>query len=405
MSDGGPPTIVSIAERAGVSIASVSRVLNGVGARPDTVRKVERAATELGYVPNAVAQSLKGGRTKQLTFAMQDIGNPVYVAMVREIQAVTRTAGYRLLLHSTDAVIEDELAVVRSLGDRTSDGLILCPIRITPEHIEVLRNAAGPVVVIGSLPGEVPPVDAVQADSISGARLAVEHLVASGRRRIAFVNGPVDTVPGHNRRQGYRTALADHGIPYDPALERATSFGLAAGREAMLDLFDSGAAPDAVLGANDQLALGASQAAHERGLRIPGDLAITGMDDSDLARAGWPPLTSVDLGSKERGRTAAHMLLERLAGAGLDETAARRTTATPRLVVRGSTGAAAHTAPGPDGTTGPAGSAIRAGAEGQAGTGRQAGAGSPPGTAIPVDTAIPVSTAISVGTARPVGTA
>ncbi|MDJ1133877.1 LacI family DNA-binding transcriptional regulator [Streptomyces iconiensis] len=339
MSDGGPPTIVSIAERAGVSIASVSRVLNGVGARPDTVRKVERAATELGYVPNAVAQSLKGGRTKQLTFAMQDIGNPVYVAMVREIQAVTRTAGYRLLLHSTDAVIEDELAVVRSLGDRTSDGLILCPIRITPEHVEVLKNAAGPVVVIGSLPGDV-PVDAVQADSISGAALAVEHLAATGRRRIAFINGPVDTVPGTNRRQGYLTALAEHGLAPDPALERATSFGLAAGREAMLDLLDSGAAPDAVLGANDQLALGASQAAHERGLRIPEDLAITGMDDSDLARAGWPPLTSVDLGSEERGRTAARMLLERLAGAVPDEQPARRTTAAPRLVVRGSTDAA-----------------------------------------------------------------
>lgn len=336
MSDGGPPTIVSIAERAGVSIASVSRVLNGVGARPDTVRKVERAAGELGYVPNAVAQSLKGGRSKQLTFAMQDIGNPVYVAMVREIQAVTRVAGYRLLLHSTDAVIEDELAVVRSLGDRTSDGLILCPIRITPDHVEVLKNAAGPVVVIGSLPEDV-PVDAVQADSISGARMAVEHLAASGRRRIAFVNGPVDTVPGHNRRQGYLTALAEHGIPHDPALERATSFGLAAGREAMLDLLDAGARPDAVLGANDQLALGASQAAHERGLRIPEDLAITGMDDSDLARAGWPPLTSVDLGSEERGRTAARMLLERLAGAEPDEGSARRTTATPRLVVRGST--------------------------------------------------------------------
>ncbi|WP_326808782.1 LacI family transcriptional regulator [Streptomyces sp. NBC_01775] len=340
MSDGGPPTVVSIAERAGVSIASVSRVLNGVGARPETVQKVEQAATELGYVPNAVAQSLKGGRTKQLTFAMQDIGNPVYVAMVREIQAVARAAGYRLLLHSTDAVIEDELAVVRSLSDRTSDGLILCPIRITPEHIEVLTAAAGPVVVIGSLPGDV-PVDAVQADSISGARLAVGHLAESGRRRIAFINGPVDTVPGHNRGQGYRKALADHGIAPDPTLERATSFGLAAGREAMLDLLDAGAAPDAVFCANDQLALGAGQAAHERGLRIPEDLAIAGMDDSELARACWPPLTSVDLGSEERGRTAARMLLERLAGAGLDSTPARRTTTTPRLMVRGSSSAPA----------------------------------------------------------------
>ncbi|MFG3255768.1 LacI family DNA-binding transcriptional regulator [Streptomyces sp. NPDC048172] len=336
MSEGGPPTIVSIAERAGVSIASVSRVLNGVGARPDTVRKVERAAAELGYVPNAVAQSLKGGRTKQLTFAMQDIGNPVYVTMVREIQAEARAAGYRLLLHSTDAVIEDELAVVRSLGDRTSDGLILCPIRITPEHIEVLSQAAGPVVVIGSLPGDV-QVDAVQADSVAGARLAVQHLAETGRRRIALINGPLDTVPGHNRRQGYLKALADLGLPHHPEAERATEFGLAAGRRAAHQLLDVHPDLDAFFCANDQLALGASQAVHERGLRMPEDIAVAGMDDSDLAQAAWPPLTSVDLGSVERGRLAARMLLDRLAGADLDTTAARRTTAVPRLVVRGST--------------------------------------------------------------------
>ncbi|MGP4085823.1 IS30 family transposase [Streptomyces sp. KR55] len=119
---GGQPTIVSIAERVGVSIASVSRVLNGLGGRRDTVAKVERAALELGYVPNAVARSLKGGRTRQLTFAMPDIGNPVYVAMVRAIQAVAKTEGYRLLLHSTDAVVDDELAVLRSLGDRAVPG-------------------------------------------------------------------------------------------------------------------------------------------------------------------------------------------------------------------------------------------------------------------------------------------
>lgn len=350
MPDGGPPTIVSIAERAGVSIASVSRVLNGVGARPETVRKVERAAAELGYVPNAVARSLKGGRTKQLTFAMQDIGNPVYVTMVREIQAVARAAGHRLLIHSTDADTEEELSVVRSLGDRRSDGLILCPIRITPEHIEVLENAAGPVVVIGALPERV-RVDAVQTDSVAGAQLAVRHLAETGRRRIAFVNGPLDTVPGHNRRQGYLKALADQGLAHDPALEHATDFGLAAGRAAAHRLLAADPPPDAFFCANDQLALGASQAVHERGLRIPQDIAVVGMDDSELARAGWPPLTSVGLGSEERGRTAARMLLERLGDAeNPAPAAARRTTAQPRLVVRASTVAGHVPATDPAGT-------------------------------------------------------
>lgn len=355
---GGPPTVETIAERAGVSIASVSRVLNGRGARPETVRRVERAAAEVGYVPNAVARSLKGGRTKQLTFAMQDIGNPVYVAMVREIQAITKAQGYRLLLHSTDAVAEDELAVVRSLADRTSDGLILCPIRITPEHIEALHTAAQPVVVIGSLPAEAPaPVDSVRADSVTGAELAVRHLVDTGRRRIAFVNGPGDTVPGRNRHRGYHRALDACGLPADPELVVTTEFTIEAGARSLhrlLEQQDTGgpaADPgvDAVFCANDQLALGAAQALHSRGLRIPEDVAVVGMDDTVLVRAGWPPLTSVDLGSGERGRIAAQMLLERIAGQE-PPGPPRVRTVTPRLVVRASSaprsGAPGSGAPG-----------------------------------------------------------
>ncbi|QPP11022.1 LacI family transcriptional regulator [Streptomyces bathyalis] len=347
MTTGGPPTVETIAERAGVSIASVSRVLNGHGARPETVRRVERAAAEVGYVANAVARSLKGGRTKQLTFAMQDIGNPVYVEMVRQIQTITKAQGYRLLLHSTDAVAEDELAVVRSLADRTSDGLILCPIRITPEHIEALRTAAQPVVVIGSLPDDA-PVDSVRADSVTGAELAVRHLAGTGRRRIAFINGPADTVPGRNRRLGYRRALDACGLPADPLLTVTTEFTIEAGARSVEALLERDAAPgdglDAVFCANDQLALGASQALHSRGLRIPEDVAVAGMDDTVLVRACWPPLTSVDLGSAERGRIAAEMLLERIAGQG-PPVPPRVRTVTPRLVVRASSAPGAS-APG-----------------------------------------------------------
>ncbi|MDT0266490.1 LacI family DNA-binding transcriptional regulator [Streptomyces sp. DSM 44915] len=348
MPDGGPPTIVSIAERAGVSIASVSRVLNGQGARRDTTERVRRAAAELGYVPNAVARSLKGGRTRQLTFAMPDIGNPVYVAMVRAIQEVTKAAGYRLLLHSTDAVAEDELAVLRSLQDRTSDGLILVPIRITDAHVAALGAAAGPVVVIGSLPPGV-PVDSVRADSVAGATLAVRHLHATGRRRIAFVNGPADTVPGHHRELGYRAGLAECGLPYRPELVVRTEFGVEAGARAARRLLPAG--PDALFCANDQLALGAAHALLARGLRVPADLAVAGMDDSELAQVAWPPLTSVDLGSAERGRRAAELLLDRLDGRPAPPggeragPAPRTTTAPPRLVVRASTAPATDPKP------------------------------------------------------------
>jgi DNA-binding LacI/PurR family transcriptional regulator len=332
-SSDGPPTVETIAARAGVSIASVSRVLNGHGARPDTVERVERAAADLGYVPNEVARSLKGGRTRQLTFAMPDVGNPAYVSMVRQIQAVTKPLGYRLLLHSTDAVAEDELDVVRSLANRTSDGLILCPIRVTDAHLEVLARAARPVVVIGSLPGTA-AVDSVRADSVSGTVLAIRHLMERGRRRIAFVNGPADTVPGRNRSLGYATALRAAGVVPDPALTVTTEFGIESGARAAHRLLDAHPGIDSVFCANDQLALGAAHAAHDRGLRIPEDLAVVGMDDSELSRAGHPALTSVDLGSAERGRIAAGMLVARLDGA---DHPVRCETVAPRLVVREST--------------------------------------------------------------------
>lgn len=334
-----PPTVETIARRAGVSIASVSRVLNGVGARPDTVRKVERAAAELGYVPNAVAQSLKGGRTRQLTFAMQDIGNPAYVSMVRQIQAVTKPLGYRLLLHSTDAVAEDELGVVRSLADRTSDGLILCPIRVTDEHLAAMRQAARPIVVIGSLPEDA-PVDSVRADSVSGAMLGVRHLLEGGRRRTAFINGPEDTVPGASRLRGYTQALAEAGIEPEPGLMESTDFAIEAGTAAAHRLLAADPAIDSIFCANDQLALGAAHAAQARGLDVPGDLAVVGMDNSELALASWPPLTSVDLGSAERGRIAARMLVSRLEGGDVPPgSAVRCETVAPRLVVRASSAA------------------------------------------------------------------
>lgn len=328
---------MAIANLAGVSIASVSRVLNGFRARPDTVERVERAATALGYVPNAVARSLKDGRTRQLTFAMPDIGNPAYVAMVREIQAVAKAGQYRLLLHSTDSVVDDELSVVRSLSERTSDGLILCPIRIADSHTEALATAAGPVVVIGSQPGDV-PVDSVHADSVTGAALAVHHLYETGRRRIAFINGPLDTVPGGNRAEGYRSALAEHDLVYDERLVTATTFSIGAGARAAERLLSDVPEIDALFCANDQLALGATQTARARGLSIPQDVAIAGMDDSALAQAAWPPLTSVDLGSSERGRIAAELLLARLEQEdALAPHPVIRKTVPPRLVVRGST--------------------------------------------------------------------
>ncbi|MER5623384.1 LacI family DNA-binding transcriptional regulator [Streptosporangium sp. NPDC002544] len=331
MSDG--PTITTIAERAGVSIASVSRVLNGLPTRENTVRRVLSAAEELGYVPNSVARSLKSRRTNQVAFAMADIGNPVYLAMIREIQPVLKAAGYRLVLHSTDADVADEIDVLRSLGERYVDGLIMIPLRVSEAHLKAIEAARAPVVIIGSVPDGT-RVDNIRTDSRTGVRLALDHLHSLGRRRIGFVNGPLDTVPGSARSTAYAEALSALGLPYDENLVEIGDFYRAEGAAAVSRLLARAPDLDAIMCANDLIALGALEVLRRNGRRVPEDVAVAGMDDIDMAAAAWPALTSVSLGSAERGRAAAELLLDRL---GNGEREPRVVTVPPRLVVRAST--------------------------------------------------------------------
>jgi LacI family transcriptional regulator len=294
------------------------------------------AAEAIGYVPNHAARSLRSRRTDQVVFAMPDVSNPVYTAMVSSIQEVARTGGFRLLLHSTGANVEDELETIRDLKRRFVDGLILCSLTMGEEHKRELEQAAAPVVVIGR-PAAGTRVDTVRANSRKGAADAVRHLVETGRRRIAFVNGPPNTAPGSSRRLGYLDGLRECGLePDDALLEVADDFMVEPGREACERLLGR-VRPDAIFCANDLLAIGTLTALRTANIDVPGDVAVVGMDDTPLAEHTWPPLTTVDLGSADRARLAAELLLKRI-----DQPTRRRRSmgVEPRLVVRASTGEA-----------------------------------------------------------------
>ncbi|HEU4332342.1 MAG TPA: LacI family DNA-binding transcriptional regulator [Lapillicoccus sp.] len=324
------PTVVEVADRAGVSIASVSRVLNGKPARRDTEDRVRAAVAELGYVPDATGRALKLGATLQVAFAVDDVGNPVYTEMMRGVEEGMAGSGGRLLVSSTGHDVADLVALVRSLSRGYADGLIISPLRRSPELVEALVNAPVPVVVIGDI-GEGTPLDTVRTDSRRGVVLAHTHLVETGRRRIAFLNGPADTAPGRARREGYEQACAAYGS-VGPTIE-VDDFTATAGEAAWptLDAMDPRRRPDAVIAANDLLAFGVMRAAHNARRRVPQHLAVVGIDDIQLARLFSPSLTSVSLGARQRGQEAARLLLERM---DAPTAPARTVRVEPELVVR-----------------------------------------------------------------------
>ncbi len=334
------PTLVQVAAAAGVSVASASRALSGASASPRMVEAVRRAAAELGYLPDAAARSLKVRRTEQLAFAVADLGNPVYVAMMRAIEGVVRAAGYRLVVSATGADPEVEIEVIRGINRGYADGLIVSPIRITDEVITEIERARVPVVVIGTLPRRA-EIDNVRTNSARGVGHAVTHLIDGGRTAIGFVNGPADTVPGAARAKGFRRAMDAAGIAVaaEQAVE-AADFTHDAGDKSTAALLEH-FRPDALICANDLLAIGAMRALRRAGLRVPRDVAVVGIDDTELAELATPPLTSVSLGSEERGRIAATMLLDRLADR---DRPTQRASVAPKLVVRSSSDPAARAA-------------------------------------------------------------
>ncbi|GAA3557170.1 substrate-binding domain-containing protein [Microlunatus spumicola] len=330
-------TLMEVARRAGVSIASASRALNGESASPRTVELVTAAARELAYVPDARARGLKRGSTGQLAFGVADVGNHVYVEMMRAVEDAVRAEGYRVLISSVGSTVETEVELLRSLASGYVDGLIISPLRVDDELLAELAQLRVPVVVVGLLP-QPGGFDNVRANSAAGVALAVEHLLETGRRRIGFVNGPEDTTPGRVRGEAFGAACDRTGVVERRAV--ASDFTFAAGLLAARQLLGAAAAAgeplDAVVAANDLIAAGTYHAAAEQGLTIPSDLAVVGMDDSALAAQLLPTLTSVDLGAAVRGRHAAELLLARLREPGRP---AQSVVVEPALIVRSSTAA------------------------------------------------------------------
>ena len=309
---GHAPTIKQVAARAGVSTATVSRVLSGVeGVSPDLGARVRRAVRELDYYPNRVARNLRVRTTRTIGLVISDIQNPFFTSVVRGIENVLQGADYTLLLGNSDENLEREQLYLATLRAEGVAGIIFAPSNDRAEAYGSLLQARLPVVAIDRGPSGL-AVDMVSVNNSAGSSDAVTHLIKLGHRRIGCISGPPSLSTADERRRGYEQALQQNNLPFVPSLIQYADFRQPGGYAAMRTLLGLEEPPTAVFVANNLMTLGALHALHEHGLQIPSDVAIVGFDDMSWATSLQPPLTAVAQPTYELGATAARLLLARL---------------------------------------------------------------------------------------------
>jgi DNA-binding LacI/PurR family transcriptional regulator len=327
-------TIRDIAKRAGVSVATVSYVINGTKpVAPQTAARVRRAMEELDYYPNAAAQSLRTRTTHVIGAVISDITNPFFATLVRGVEDCARESGYSVLICNTGESLENERLYLELLCRRRVDGLILAPTGKNDELIHRLIKRKMHIVFIDRVLPDI-SAPAVLSQNEEGAYLATSHLIQHGHWRIGIVLGLPDVSTTRERYRGYLKALRDHGILLHPSLVVHGHSRVAAAREACRALLSRADPPTALFVTNNLMTIGAMQAIRENGLRCPRDISVVGFDDFEWAEAFDPPLTTVAQRPYEIGRRAAQTLLAMIRGRPGAETGVVRLGV--ELKVRGS---------------------------------------------------------------------
>jgi len=328
-------TIQDVAARAGVSITTVSRVINDTDypMRPETRRRVLEAIEALDFRPSPLARGLLGKSTRTIGLIIPDISNPYYPLLSRGVEDVASEHGYTVIFCNTDRKVAKLRNYLEVLREKQADGIIFAGGGMDTEGDPLpLTEIGSPVVLVGR---HRLPFPSVQVDNVGAALVATEHLIQLGHRRIAFIGGPTALSSARDRLKGYRRAMEQAGLPIDDGMVREGDFGHDSGYRACVSLLeDVSPRPTAIFAANDQMALGAMAAALDLGVRVPDELAVVGFDDIPAGRFVRPSLTTISLPTYEMGTTAARLLLKMLAGEEVEEITGLPTT----LVVRQSSG-------------------------------------------------------------------
>lgn len=316
---GASVTIRHVAEAAGVSVGTVSRVLNDhPNVRPEIRRSVEKAIRELGYSPNAVARSMRIRTTQTIGCMLREISIPALGGFIRAAHDVLDDAGYSLLISNSEGRREREMELLSRLASRQTDGIIMGSYTpMTGEFEEFVRGLGIPIVVVDRDTPEW--ADAVMVNHAQGTRAATEHLLDLGHRRIALITGEAGLYPARDRLRGFEEAFAARGLAPDPSLVHTGSFLPAAGFRQASAMLGQRNPPTAIIAGGIDMLSGVLRAIRARGLSIPGDVSVVGSGSSELAELYSPPISTITWEQAEVGRVAAGMVLDRVARHGSDE--------------------------------------------------------------------------------------
>ncbi|MGO4498530.1 LacI family DNA-binding transcriptional regulator [Paenibacillus sp. 2RAB27] len=328
-------TIYDIAEKAGVSAMTVSRVINNTGRISEETRKrVRKVMEELHYIPNALARSLVSQKTNLISLLITDITNPFYTTLARGAEDAAKKAGYRLLFANSDEDYEKEKDYVDMILSTWVDGVLFAPAGDhSHDNLQQLQKHQIPFVVLDR---EIPGIDAdvVLGDSKEGARNLVEHLIVQGHQRIALINGSQDVSTARLRYLGYNEALQLGGITPDDSLVLHLGYRDFHDETALHELLQLDDPPTAIFAANNMLALGVIQSLRHRGLQVPRDMSVVCFDDFGPAGAINPFLTVASQPAYQFGKLGMQLLIERIEGEASD--ASRRIMLPSELIVRSS---------------------------------------------------------------------
>jgi LacI family transcriptional regulator len=308
-------TLQAIADQLGISTTTVSRALSGQAGRyrisPKTEKAVQELARSLGFVPSQLARELRLKKTLTIGLVIPDVSNPFFAGIARQVTLGAHEQGYSIVLCDSQESVEQEIQAIELLRTRQVQGVIVCPVGQSAEHLAEVQRRGLPLVLVDRVFPEL-PLPYVTSDNLAAAREATEYLIVNGHRRIACLQGLRGTSPNELRLRGFRQAMAEHGVPVDESLIVGDSFGERGGYLETKRLLHTPGSMTAILAFSNLIALGALRAIAEAGLAIPEAISIVAFDDQPYAAHLAAPMTTVTQAYSEMGEIAVKLLFDQI---------------------------------------------------------------------------------------------